>query len=66
MKPPPCFEDKDTRKIIDQLCADNRIDVELLENIVEIVQNYSGSGRKESVTFDINQCISNFIYRTEQ
>jgi hypothetical protein len=65
MRIPACFEDKDTRQIIDGLCKTNRIDFQLLVDLCETIQKYSGSGRKEGVTSDIAACIDAYLQRDQ-
>lgn len=65
MRKPPCFDDADTRQIVDALCRKNKIDIELLADLCELVQDYSGSGRKDGVTTDIDNCIEGFLERSE-
>ena len=64
MRPPPCFDDRDTRKKIESLCQANQIDTQLLIELCEILYTYSGSGRKEGITAEFTQCIDNFVTRT--
>lgn len=64
MRPPPCFDDPETRKRIQQVCDQNAIDMNLLTDLCEVVQSYSGSGRKEGVTADLTLCFDNFLARS--
>ena len=63
MRTPACFEDKDTRPIIDDLCKKHKIDMQLLVELCEAIQKFSGSGRKEGVTNEIATCIDTFLQR---
>ena len=65
MRTPACFEDHETRPIIADLCNRNRIDIQLLIDLCEIIQKYSGSGRKEGVTSDIATCIDSYLHRDQ-
>jgi hypothetical protein len=46
MKAPPCFDDPDTKRLIRQICEEHNIDGELLKDLCELVNVYSGSGRR--------------------
>jgi len=63
VRPPPCFDDVETRRRIQQVCELNSIDVNLLIDLCEVVQGYSGSGRKEGVTADLTLCFDAFLAR---
>ena len=64
MRPPPCFEDRETKKRLEAICATNQIDTDLLVELCEVVYDYSGSGRREGVTADINTAIESFLQRS--
>lgn len=64
MKPPPCFQDRETKKQIDEICERNEIDARLLEELCEVVQGHSGSGRKEGITAELTARIDAFLDRT--
>lgn len=64
MRPPPCFEDRETRKKLEVICSANQIDMQLLIELCEVLYTYSGSGRREGVTADINAAIESFLQRT--
>jgi len=66
MKPPPCFDEPETRRKIEDICAQNSIDVKLLMELCEVIQSYSGSGRKEGVMSDITGCIDTFLDRSSE
>ena len=63
MRTPACFEDKDTRPLIEKLCQQNKIDLQLLTELCEVTQKYSGSGRKEGIISDIANCIDAYLQR---
>ena len=63
MRTPACFEDSDTRPIIDELCKKHKIDMQLLVELCEVIQKFSGSGRKEGVTNEISTCIDAYLHR---
>jgi len=65
MKPPPCFEDKDARKRIKGLCKENKIDVKLLIDLIEVAQGRSGAGYREGISAEISQKIDEFIRRSK-
>lgn len=64
MKAPPCFEDPETRKIIRKICEQHSIDVELLKDLCELMNEYSGSGRRFGLPDEINSSINRFFART--
>ena len=64
MRPPPCFDDRETKKMLETLCADNQIDMQLLIELCDIVHGYSGSGRSVGVTSDITQSLDAFAQRS--
>lgn len=66
MKPPPCFTDGETKSIIRVLCDEHNIDDVLLKDLCEMLQNYSGSGRKEGIVSDITDCIDRYLERGEK
>jgi len=63
MRTPACFEDRDSRPIIEDLCKKNKVDIQLLIDVCESIQKYSGSGRKEGVTGEIATCLDAFLQR---
>ena len=63
MRTPACFEDRDTRAIIDDLCRRNNIDTQLIIELCEVVEKFSGSGRKEGLASDISVCIDAYLTR---
>lgn len=65
MRVPPCFDDRDTKKQISEICAQNDIDPRLLEELCEVVQSYSGSGRKDGVTADLTVKFDAFLDRSK-
>jgi hypothetical protein len=65
MKVPPCFEDPETKKIIRQICNEHGIDMELLKDLCELMNEYSGSGRRFGLPDEIDSIINRFFVRTE-
>lgn len=61
MRPPACFEDPEAKKLIKRLCKEHGIDELLLADLVGVVQQYSGSGRREGVTSDISSALDRFL-----
>lgn len=66
MRPAPCFEDKDARKVIEAVCESNEIDLQLIADLCEIAHSYSGSGRSHGITEDIVRCIADFEGRVNR
>lgn len=61
MRPPACFEDDDAKELIERLCSEHGIDITLLTDLTEIVQQFSGSGRREGVTTEITSALDRFL-----
>lgn len=66
MKAPPCFEDPETRKIIRQICEQHSIDIELLKDLCELMNEYSGVGRRFGLPGEIDGIINRFFTRTSE
>jgi hypothetical protein len=64
MRTPACFEDKDTRKIIEELCRRHNVDLQLIEELCDAVQKQSGL-RKEGMASDISTCIDGYLSRSQ-
>ncbi len=61
MRNPACFEDPDTLSIIEELCARNSVDLQLVVDLCEAVQKFAGLGRREGLASDISTCIDSFL-----
>lgn len=66
MKPPPCFEDTETKRIIRQICAQHQIDMELLKDLCELVNERSGSGRRFGLDDELAGILSRFLTRAKE
>lgn len=66
MKAPPCFDDPDTKRMIRDICDQHRIDTELLKDLCELVNEYSGSGRRFGLDDEIAGIISRFLTRSPE
>lgn len=66
MKAPPCFEDPETRKIIRKICDQHSIDSELLKDLCELMNEYSGSGRRFGLPDEIDGIVNRFLTRTSE
>lgn len=66
MKPPPCFEDSETKRIIRQICEQHQIDMELLKDLCELVNERSGSGRRFGLDDELAGILSRFLTRTKE
>lgn len=64
MRTPACFEDRDTRAIIDELCRRHNVDIQLITDLCDVVEKFSGSGRKDGLASDISTSIDSFLTRT--
>lgn len=66
MKPPPCFEDPEAKRMIKQICEEHQIDVDLLKDLCELVGQFSGFGKRFGLPDDIASIISRFISRAPE
>ena len=66
MKAPPCFEDPETKRLIRQICQEHQIDAELLKDLCEMVNVYSGFGRRFGLDDEIAGIITRFLSRTSE
>lgn len=66
MRELPCFTDREAKKIIDHLCQEYNVDVILLKDLCELMQEHSGSGRREGVVEQFNSTIDRFMSRTTE
>jgi hypothetical protein len=64
MKTPACFDDNQTRAIIKELCKKHNIDIDLLSDLCDKIEDFSGSGRKDGINSDITDCIDSFLNRS--
>jgi hypothetical protein len=65
MRAPACFEDAEAKLLIERLCTEHRIDITLLTDLSEIVQEFSGSGRREGVTVELSSALDRFLARSQ-
>lgn len=65
MRTPACFEDRETRAVINDLCRRHNVDLQLIVELCEVVERFSGSGRKEWLASDISTSIDAFLTRTQ-
>lgn len=63
MKVPPCFDDPETKRLIGRICEQHQIDGELLKDLCELVNHYSGSGRRFGLDDEIGAIITRFTTR---
>ena len=66
MKAPPCFEDSDTKRMVKRICEAHRIDPDLLKDLCEVVNEYSGSGRRHGLPEDIEIVLDRFSSRKKE
>lgn len=64
LKPPPCFQDVETKKEIQSLCRSNDIDMTLLKDLCEVLTNHAGAARRDGIMAEITEVIDRFIDRT--
>ena len=63
MKAPPCFDDPETRKLIRKICEQHSIDTELLKDLCELMNEYSGVGKKFGLSDEIDSIINRYLTR---
>jgi molybdate-binding protein len=63
MKAPPCFDDPETKRMIERICEEHQIDGELLKDLCELINNHSGSGRRFGLDDEISASITRFLTR---
>ena len=66
MRPPACFDDPETRRKIEALCKKHGVDLRLLTDLCEVVQSYSGSGRRDGITENLREKLNAFIDRNSE
>jgi hypothetical protein len=66
MKAPPCFDDTETKRIIRKICEEQKVDGELLKDLCELVNEYSGSGRRFGLDDQIAATITRFLTRNQE
>lgn len=66
MKPPPCFEDAESKRIIRKICEEHRIDLDLLKELCEVVDLHAGSGRRVGLPEDIEAVLDRFIRNAKE
>lgn len=64
MKPPPCFHDPDTKRVIREISDQHCVDSELLKDLCELVAAHSGSGRRFGLDGEIAGIIDRFLTRS--
>ena len=64
MSQPSCFEDEKAAPVIERVCAEQNIDVELLRELCSLVDRYAGSGRAQGITVDIQTVLDKFLDRS--
>ncbi len=66
MKPPPCFDDPQSKQLIQHLCEEHGVDTVLLKDLCDLIQQHSGAGRKPHIDSEIALCIDRFLERNPQ
>lgn len=62
---PACFQEPESRDIIERICETHGIDIKLLEDIIQISRQFSGSGRAHGLSKDMEAPILDFLARSE-
>lgn len=63
MKPPPCFDDPQSKRLILSLCEEHGVDATLLKDLCDLIQQHSGSGRKPHIDAEMALAIDRFLER---
>jgi hypothetical protein len=66
MKAPPCFDDPETKKIIREICGLHSVDHDLLKDLCELMNEYSGAGRRFGLDDQIAAIINRFLTRSNE
>ena len=63
MKPKdlPLFRNREAKRVLEQACDENGVNLVLLQNLLEIQRKYSGSGRAVGITADFEAAIAEFL-----
>ena len=62
----PLLGDANAREIIDGLCKEHDISLDLVVQLLDIQRDYLGSGRKKGITEDFSATLSEFIEEQEE
>jgi hypothetical protein len=60
---PFCFEQKESKEILENLCSKYKIDSKLIEDICLIEMSFEGSGRPYGVYEEIQRALQEFQNR---
>jgi hypothetical protein len=63
MNLPPCFTDSEAKRAMRQLCAEQRVDVELLQDLCSLMHEHTGKARIEGIDDQIATTIDRFLER---
>lgn len=62
----PCFEQPASKELVKELTAKYDLDLELIQDLAELIQQHSGSGRRHNIVPDIADAIDRFVKRQSQ
>lgn len=66
MAVPRCFTDPSARDKVRSVCEQYKVDQKLLDDLCQLVEEYSGSGRAHGISDRIAEAIDAFLLRAEQ
>lgn len=62
----PLLSDSNARKIIEELCAEHLITIDLIERLLEIQRDNLGRGRQIGISQEFSAAVSEFIEEREE
>jgi hypothetical protein len=60
---PPCFSDSAAKKLLREICAEHKIDKDLLHELCEKVSEHAGKGRIDGIDDEMDQILDRFHER---
>lgn len=57
----PLFKNLHAKKVVQSVCAEHGITPRLLQNLIEIERDYSGSGRADGITERFEGCLKDHL-----
>ena len=63
MSHPQWSDDERARPIVQSVCIEHEVDVDLLRDLCQLYEEYAGSGRPHGIRSDIQARIDSFISR---
>ncbi len=66
MNLPPSFTDPEAKKMLRKLCQENRVDVELLQELSALMLEHSAKSRIDGIDEQIASLIDGFLSRSSE